>query len=246
MIKFIVGLMLCSCVGFASDIVHPVQPMDQSPEWIEIHGNGIYPVSTEKDAEIRAQKIASEIESSDMRALAKRTDQAIAMLIKVGVLNLRKRGFYKDADWMESQQKLHRNEVQRLVESSSKSIGDFEPISYFLAVAYETLEMRLGYQICYMTRLSDIKSLNFCIPVCFRPCRYPLSEFELHFIHDELYRGLAPVIAYWGTLIPCSIATFSMGIIFPVCSPLAMAVELVMDRALAPYLAPKIYSLVCD
>lgn len=214
-------------------------------EWEEIHGNGVYTTSQYSASEKKAEKFAREITSQDLRALAQKTSKALDAALSIGAMNLRRHGYHADADWIRKEWTLRRYEIERLVSNPSRNIGDFEPISKYLAAAYEILELKLGYKLCHTLRLSDIKTINFSLTVVFRPCKYGLNEFQLHFVHDALYRGLLPVVSYWSSLITCSIATFGAGYFF-VCSPAAMLVEFAMDRAVAPALAPKIYNLVCD
>lgn len=220
--------------------------LESDPLWIEVHGNGIYTTSDKDAASKKAQKLGDEFNKGGMLALAKKTDRALESIIHTGYLNLRHKGFATEAAWLNNEWQKHVGEVERLVKNpSSRSIGDFEPLSKYLAIAYELLEFKLGYQLCYTLRLSDLKSLNYGIPVVFRPCPYGEAEFELHFIHDMRYRGLFPVVAYWSTVLSCSVATFGIGIFF-ICSPIAMLVELGVDRAVAPWLAPRLYSLACS
>lgn len=218
---------------------------DEDQAFTEIHGNGVYQIAEKEKGEKAAEKIANEIATRDLLPLARRTNNALSAIIKIGYLNLKKRGYYKDAVWLEQEWKKFNGSLERIVANPNRDIGSFKPLSEYLAVAYEILEYNLGYKLCYTLRLTDIKSLNYAIPVVFKPCEYGLKEFELHFIHDAKYRGLAPVVSYWTTVITCSVASFGAGYFF-ICSPLGMLVELGMDKAVAPWLAPKIYNMVCE
>lgn len=211
----------------------------------EIHGNGVYTVSEERDARERGELVRRDIETRQLVALADRTNSALSGIVRIGVLNLKRGGYYSQARELEQGWKQHDGELQRLVIQPARDIGDFEPLSKYLAVAYEILELKLGHKICYALRLTDIKTLNHAIPVVFRPCPYGLDEFTLHFVHDALYRGLAPVVTYWTTVITCSIATYGAGYFF-ICSPMGMVTELAMDRWIAPALAPRLFNLVCN
>lgn len=214
-------------------------------QWTEIHGSGVQTKEEKEVSNKRADRIAREIYEDKMVVLARKTDRSLAAIIDIGTRNLRLRGYKKEATELQSGYYKLTHFVEKTVLKGVRDIGDFEPLSKYLAVAYEVLEYKLGYQICYTLRLTDIKSLNYAIPVVFHPCKFGLSEFELHFVHDIKYRGLLPVVSYWTTVITCSIATFGAGYFF-VCSPLAMGVEFAMDRWVAPALAPKIYNLVCN
>lgn len=227
-------LLLCS-ISFASV---------SEDQWTEIHGSGVQTSEEKSSSNKQADRIAREIQTENLVALAKRTDKSLAAVIKIGVMNLRYRGFKKEATDLEMGYFKMTHFVEKVMLKPNRDIGDFEPLSKYLAAAYELLEYKLGYQICYTLRLSDIKSLNYAIPVVFRMCKYPEDEFELHFIHDLKYRGLLPLVSYWTTVITCSIATFGAGYFF-ICSPIAMGVEFAMDRWVGPAIAPKLYDLVC-
>lgn len=214
--------------------------------WEDIHGDGVYTMAQEATAHGGANRISNEFERGGLPAIAMRTNQAIDAMMTVGELNLRQRGFDEDADWLRTEWQKYNGDLERIVSNSNRDIGDFKPVIRFLANAYDRLEARLGYKVCYALRLSDIKTINFTIPVVFAPCRYGLDEFTLHFVHDAKYRGLAPVVTYWATTVGCSVATFGAGVLFFICSPIGMLTEVVMDEIIAPRLAPKLYSAACE
>lgn len=214
------------------------------PRWVEIHGNGIYTVAQEYEASGRAEEIARDFEHGRLEAIAEKTDRSLGAIIEVAYRNLKRKGHAQTASKLRTEWKQHQGEIVRIVRNPSRDIGSFKPLSDWLARAYETIEAKLGYEICRALRLSDLKTLNYAIPVVFAPCKHGQNEFTMHFCHDAKYRGLAPVVTYWTVSITCSMATFGLGIFF-VCSPIAMLTELVMDRKIAPWLAPKIYNAAC-
>lgn len=213
------------------------------PLYEEIHGDGVFTTSEKVSGEKRATRIAKDFERRDFEAMADHTTRAISAIVTIGARNLRLHGYKEDARYLEKEWKKHRKVLFKL--AKSRDIGDFEPLSKYLAVAYEILEFKLGYKLCYILRLTDIKTINYAVPVVFQPCKHGLPEFTLHFVHDEKYRGLAPVVTYWTTVIACSIATYGAGYFF-VCSPIGLVTELAMDKVVAPWLAPKLYSLICE
>lgn len=214
-------------------------------DWIEIHGG---PLSSDdrKDVERRAKAISRDIERRDFGALAEKSNLALRGIMRVAVRNLKKRGFKDEAKKLQREWRSLDGTLIEVVSRRNWDIGDFAPLNQWLAVAYEILELKLGYDLCRLLRLSDIKTINYAIPVVFKPCPYGETEFALHFIHDSKYRGLCPVIAYWVTIITCNIMTFGSGNIFFICSPLGWGVETATDRWVAPYLAPKLYELMCN
>lgn len=209
-------------------------------DWEEIHGNGIYTTAQKKDANNRVVKLEKEF--SDIKRAATQSNLALRAIVKIGVKNLKKHGYYSEAYKMEAQWKTLDGKLIEAVES--RNIGDFEPLSDWLAVAYELLELKLGYEICRTLRLTDIKTINYCIRVVFKPCVYGYANFYDHFVSDERYNGLAPVAAYWASNITCSIASYGAGYFF-ICSPVSMLVERIVKAKVAPWAAPKIYDRVC-
>lgn len=219
----------------------------EADDYTEIHGKGApYSQGELIIGNRRAARIARDFERRHFRAMAEHSDTALRTILKVGILNLRRRGYKEEANALREGFERFDGEISRIVDKRNRDIGDFEPLIKWLATAYNVLESKLGYQLCYNLRLSDIKSLNYGLPEVFNPCLHNELEFEKHFIHDSKYRGVAPVVTYWVTVAGCSIGTYAAGIIFPICSPIGMVTEWVMDRKLAPYLAPKIYSWACN
>jgi len=236
--KSVMILMAVFCLSsFASNDI------ESSSEYKEIHGEGV-PTITSRHRRL-AQKISDELSRGNVLAIAKRSNTALRAMIKIGALNLHRKGFHQEAELLKAKWRAFDGKLIELAETPYRDIGDFDPLSDEIAIFYELLEAKLGYTLCYMLRLSDIKTLNHGLRVVFKPCEYGLDEFTLHFVHDSQYRGVAPVVAYWTTVITCSVATYGAGTFF-ICSPLGMGVEFVMDRALAPWLAPKIYNAVCE
>ncbi len=220
-----------------------------TPMWKEIHG-GLMDSLHEQMGSRRADRLAREFENGELPRMAQRTDQAINGIIKIAYLNLKRHGYHAEALSLKSEWAQHAVELESLVEAREMmgAIGDFKPLSQWLATAYDKIEAKLGYQICMILRISDLKTLNYTIPVVFDPCTYGEPEFTIHFCHDTKangYRGLAPVVTYWVVDIGCGIATYGAGIFF-ICSPVAMVAELAMDKKVAPWLAPKIYSAACN
>lgn len=208
--------------------------------WKEIHGDGTL---TTQEKEI-AEKHTKESENSlrNYTRVATRANLALRAIVKVSVLNLYRKGYVYEAQKMEQEWRELDGKLIKAVQT--RNIGDFEPLSNWLALAYEILELKLGLDMCETLRLTDIKTLNYCITVCFKPCFYGYANFYDHFVADERYKGLAPVISYWATVITCDIALYGAGYFF-VCSPVGMLVERAVKNRVAPWAAPKLYDMVC-
>ena len=211
----------------------------------EIHGDGFYTVAQHDEAGAKTERFRREIEAGGLKRFGEHVQRDLDGLMKIAVWNLKRKRFYSQASQLEREWGYQRVALTDFITEDGRPIGDFDPLSTWLAEKYEMLELLLGKEVCRALRLSDIKTFNYTIPVVFRPCKYGLPEFELHFIHDNNYRGLAPVVAYWASSITCSVATFGAGYFF-VCSPIAMLVELGVDRVAAPWLAPRIFNMACS
>jgi len=209
-------------------------------DWEEIHGLSQL---TEKDREEAQKKIVSS--ENDFKTLVKtaeKTNLALRAIIKIGTINLRKKGYYAEAYELETEWKQWDGKLPAMI--FDKNIGDFKPLSDWLALAYEILELKLGKDVCETLRLTDIKTINYCVVVVFKPCVYGYSNFYDHFVTDHVYKGLAPVVSYWATVITCDIVSYGTGYFF-ICSPIGMLVERAMLNRISPWLAPKIYDRVC-
>ena len=246
--KLLCLFLVCLCVtGFAAKL--PTGDWDRL--YKEIHGDGVYTVDDQNKARRKAQYFADDAKSVD--TFAERTDMALDGIIKIAVRNLKRYGFKDEASDISEGWKEHKGELQRIIYSRNYrgtwDIGDFAPLNDFLADVYERVEAALTYDVCYILRITDLKTLLWGIPVIFDPCRYGLTEFTIHFCHDpdkpKHYRGLGPVVAYHTVSITCSLATFGAGV-FWICSPIAMLVEFLVDKEIAPWLAPKIYERSCQ
>ena len=180
---------------------------------------------------------------TDLR-LAKKADASLDILFKVSIHQLKIKGHRGTAKEIETGWKRYNGSVYRIVRNGARDIGDFEPLSQFIADAYDKIEAKLGAKLCYTLRISDIKTLNYTIPVVFNPCTVNIDEYFMHFVHDANYRGFAPVVSYWGVMIGCLAATYGAGAI-AVCSPIAMAVEYSMDKYVAPVMATRIHERKC-
>lgn len=214
-----------------------------------IYGEGVYTESQETEATKRVHALGKEISEGGFMQLAIRSEEALDAIFKISILNLKRHGYRELAREIKQEWDDRRGDLIWLslgLDEGGRPIGDFAPLSMWLGEVYDRIEAALGLELCRLLRISDLKSLNYGLRVVFTPCYHGLVEFELHFIHDDKYRGVLPVVAYWSTVITCSVATFGAGIIGFICSPIAMLVEAGTDRVIAPWLAPKLFNLACE
>lgn len=238
LLRLIVVLFIGLCLAAHADM------------YTEIQGDGVYTTSDQSAASKSTERIKPYLQPGKRLDLAKQTDVALDGVFRIAVMNLKRHGYKQEAKEMQKEWAKHSGEVYRVVSASSRKITDFDPLSKYLAVAYMILEEKLGYDICRALRLSDIQTFNYTIPVVFHPCQYGEEEFTFHFVDDDPstpqpYRGFAPCLSYWLTVITCEVVTYGAGTFF-VCGPIGMLVELGVKQVVAPFLASKIYDWSCS
>jgi hypothetical protein len=238
--KLIVSMLALCSLCFAD--------IDYEAYMKEIHGNGNYTREQGESAERHVFQIEGEMQT--LEGIAYHSNASIKAIIKIASRNLRRRGHFTTANGLERGWDRFDGTLIKLAQNqgdiANRNIGDFEPLVKWLSDAYEKIESKLGYQLCVALRLSDLKTINHGLVVVFRPCKYGYDEFYKHFAtSDPKYRSLLPVVSYWTTVITCSIGTYGIGYFF-ICSPAGMLVEFVVDKKVAPWLAPKIYNSVCN
>lgn len=219
----------------------PLFATDYQKAYEEIHGNGEYTHQEIEESKTLLKKVQPELQNLERLAVLSNT--AIRSMVKIATTNLRKKGYVRKARQINREWKRLDGTLIKIARGE-RNIGDFEPLSNWLAVTYEAIEMKLGFENCQLLRLTDMKTFNFGLRVVFRPCLYGNDEFYLHFVRDYKYKGVAPVAAYWAVSLSCSIATYSVGWFF-ICSPIGILVENGVMYKLAPWAAPKVYAKAC-
>lgn len=200
----------------------------------------------------QAEKYTKQIEKHvrTMRDIADRTDKAVSTILYIAEHNLRIRGFEYEAD------EIGEGRIQFegfLVQSYlSRDIGSFAPMSKFLDRVETMVEQKLGYKLTYALRITDLKTINYSIPVVFfSACKVGMYEYMAHFCGDihvnpksqHPYRGLFPTTSYWTMLVSCSLST--AGLLSFACSPVAAIGEWAIDGGFSPWLAPRLYQTFC-
>lgn len=211
--------------------------------------------SQKEEADFRGRAFASEIkkdfENGSMQKLANRTDKALEYMVDRGTNELEKRGFYEEAYQYRHQfDSRFRGVLERSV--VTRDIGDHKPLIQWLQDYYDILELALGVETCKALHLSDIKTLNHCIPVVFKPCTFEMDsvtiprkeEYKNHFAEDDTYYGLMPVVVYWLCDIPCLFATSGVGAML--CGPIASVAEYSVAKWVAPRVSDWIFERACE
>jgi hypothetical protein len=204
-------------------------------------------------AERRVKRVVADIEQGK---LAERTDKSIEKLVKFAAGQMYKKGFKKEAEQIRDEyDKQFAGYLTKMSRYSLfTNIGDHKPLSDWLATTYEKIESALGFTVCETLHLTDIKTLNYGLPIVFNPCDFDMGaitdarlvEYRRHFsgkCDGEKYHGVAPVVTYWTAELICTIATWGSGFLF--CSPIAGGAEFIMQKV-APKLSDKIYDMACN
>ncbi len=187
------------------------------------------------DVERIAQDIATSFESQDQFASAQYTDEAIENLVMGTIAVLKQYGHTKEADDIEIDYMLkHRYSITKAL--ANKNMGDHEPLSQFIKVVHEKAHDLLGDFICHMTRIHDLWTLNYAIPVMFAPTKYDQEEFKNHF-HGKRFawfiwqnRGGVPIITYHVINGICGGLTSGLGWITFICGPIGGLGQTVMEN----------------
>lgn len=194
--------------------------------------------------QIEEQLYESGFRVDDYYDLAVESNEAITNIVKLAAYKLRRHGDCETAGIIEA---IWRHFDGRIIDLAlgNRDIGWFDPISDALAMIYDLTEAKLGYDVCHMLRLDDLKTINYALRVAFRPCYYGYDEYYKHMVKDPKYRGLIPVLSYWTVVIGCSYATYGIGYVV-ICSPAGFMIEKVVQNRIAPKAVDKLYKAACS
>lgn len=177
-------------------------------------------------------------------AQAERGDAAIKAMIGVACLELIRIGRKDVCDEIQGDySERFDGYLTRMV--ALEDLGDHKPLSLWLAVVTDLLQLTLGSQVMEWTHLDDLRIMNYAIPVVFNPradndwCLETSGvacevEYGLHFV------PFAGTCSYWGAYISCAVATYGAGTMF-LCAPIGMGTEYVVRKWVAPKLGSRIY-----
>lgn len=150
--------------------------------------------------------------SLDRLNLAIDTDRSLDGMIKIAAWQLRLRGYDSVADELEAD---WGNQFSGLLPAAVvlEDLGSWAPISEWIAVRYELLELLLGEDVMENLRLTDIKIINFAVPVVFKlsiidPGAIDAPEYKLHFV------PLSGTVAWWTTFLACEVAVWGTDFTF--------------------------------
>lgn len=206
---------------------------------------GEEPVMTSSYMEIspKTEKMADKFESDVKRGRIKqRTNAALNAAIRLAAYKLKRVGHKKEADKM-----IYEWEHQYSLVLEGRGIGDHKPLSNWLAEKTAMLQFILGKEVMHALRLDDLITINYALPVVISCVdNVDLEEYGNHFVEDldNGYRGLGPVVVYWTSFFSCM--SFSWGVGFLGCAPIALGSEWLTLNFVAPRLNPVLWNLACN
>jgi hypothetical protein len=214
----------------------------------EIHGDGVYSVAERFTADKRLRLLKKYVADKKFLGLAEKTEDAISRVIEIAALNLER----KNEQWLALEIREGWEDRKGILSAivlnmgnKARPITDFDPVSQWLANITQRVINALGFEIAHALRITDLHSLNYGARVVFNACTFGHSEFQYHFADDPKYRAFFPVVAYWTCNITCGIATFSMGIVFPICAPISYLCQWGAERV-GMNLADTLYEWACE
>ena len=185
----------------------------------------------------RSNKKVRQFEEDIKRGkLRERTNFALNAMVRFAVYKLKTKGQKQLADQMLNE---WQSRFDGMILRVGRDLGDHEPLSQWLAEKYMILEFIFGSAFMEATRLSDIKTLNYALPVVFRCVdNVDEPEFGRHFI------PFSGVVIYWGTFFACVGGTWGTGFLY--CSPISWGCEYLTENFLAPRINPTIWRWSCQ
>lgn len=126
-------------------------------------------------------------------------------------------------------------------------IGDHPPMNEWLESVHKRIHDQLDNFLCQYFRFHDIFILNHGIPVVMNPKPYTLKDYKDHFAGHLIWgyfwehHGVAGVVSFWVVEGVCVGATWGLGLVAFVCSPIAAFTEHLVDKHVAPPIAEAIW-----
>lgn len=184
-----------------------------------------------------SRHVENDFSSQDQMAMAYRTDAALGSMVKLAVWKLRSIGKSKEANRIEDQwENTHKGSLTRYTQKllgGAEDIGDYKPLSEWLANLYKELEKILGKVTMNLLHLDDINTANYTIPVVFAmtkvlgDVKIDAPEYKKHFV------PFSGVVGYWSVWITCEVVTYGSGW-FIICTPAGTASRYVMVNYVSP------------
>jgi hypothetical protein len=179
------------------------------------------------DYEKEVKKVERDFRSDK---IDRKSHAALNFLIVRAILELRFQGHSEEADQLRDEWK-NQNTKFFAKGFGTLDLGDWEAMNEWLVEVHDNLSDKLSEKIMKLTRLNDIKTFNYGIPVVFSPedPRWDVDEYRLHFV------PFTGAVSYWATWGACSMGT--TGILAMIGCPVAGTLA---EKVTVKYVAPKL------
>lgn len=175
----------------------------------------------------------------ELKELAKNIDTVVARIINHAAIVLKSTGHEKEAVDLLLEYKEYAFIVERTY-FIPKDLGDHKPLTPWLDEVYVRLENILGPELMKVTRLTDIKIINYAVPVVFQPRgtsedKWDINEYRLHFV------PLAGASAYWAVWGTCVGVTNGVGAVTFICMKVGEESRAKIETEVAPTVSDVVY-----
>lgn len=192
-------------------------------------------LAAEKFVKTELNEIVSDFDRAE---LSGKMFQALDALLKSATKRLRAKG-HRDlaAEITEEWVKIA---AINMSEFGVLDLGDHEPLSRWLARTHDRIEAKLGKRVCRLLHFSDIKVLNFAIPVVFRPRgsrteKWDRVEYQKHFV------PFSGVVTYWAVNGACQV--MAPGLWVYGCGAVSEIPRFAVEKWIAPHVSNRVYAI---
>jgi hypothetical protein len=144
------------------------------------------------------------VRSWEKSALADATYAALKVIKNDIVGRLKKAGYPEDARIINEGFNQIPSNLFHLAAAGILDVGDYTPLNFWFADTYKRLKARFGNVVDMVALLGDLNTLNYSIPVVFRPRGnqmtgedWDINEYRTHFV------PFSRVVTYWVTWMAC-------------------------------------------
>lgn len=181
---------------------------------------------------------------NDPSKIAKHLDDAVAAWVNISAFMLERKGYQWDADNLRYEySKYYSSNYQDQYLGIYSDLYDHDPLSQWLARAYDLIEGVLGIKTCQLLHLDDIREVDYGLYVVLKPRGdanftppkpWGIDNYRENFVPS------AEGITYWVTYGICTGISFGMGVVI-MCSPIGELAEEAMDLV-SPKISDKVYT----
>jgi hypothetical protein len=187
---------------------------------------------------------------SDRVETAKKVDKSLQNMVRLATFTLRKKGYYEEATRIEQEySERYSNYTFSHAIGAVQDIGDHPPMWEWLDKLEKDLRALLGDFVMQVTRLEDLKVFNYSIPIVLHPdgdIRTEPPTLITKLDYKQHFVPFAGALGYWTAWGVCTGATWGLGAVIFICSPVGMVAERVVETRIAPDLSDKIWERYND